>query len=155
MTDSTTVSLRDHHDAVLAERTRRYDERRAADLRFAEERDRRYAEVAAARAEALKIKEQADRDALQLAREIQVYKDEKANELRSQIERERVTYATKDDLKAAVEKIEVALTPLVAYASTQQGRGAGLHAGWGYLVGAVGLFLTLLTIGGILFTLTR
>lgn len=55
---------------------------------------------------ALAIKEQADEKALSLAREIQTYKDEKANELRSQIERERGEMATKDDLAGAVEKVE-------------------------------------------------
>lgn len=55
---------------------------------------------------ALAIKERADEKALSLAREIQTYKDEKANELRSQIERERGEMATKDDLAAAIEKVE-------------------------------------------------
>lgn len=153
MTD--TVSLREHHDAVLAERTRRYDERRAADLRFADERDRRYeerraadllfqaerdrryAEVAAARAEALKIKEEADKIALGLQRDNQIYKDEKANELREQIGSERGLYATHAELGSAIERIEAQLKPIAAYISSQQGRGAGLNAGWGYLVGLI------------------
>ena len=54
--------------------------------KFNHERDRRYAEVTQEREKALKIKEVADLAALQLAREIQTYKDEKANELRTQIE---------------------------------------------------------------------
>lgn len=156
MTDTTAVSLREHHDAVLAERTRRYDERRAADLRFADERDRRYAEVAAARAEALKIKEQADRDALDLARQIQTYKDEKANELREQISRERGLYASKDDLSALAEKIEATLAPIAAYVASQQGRSGGFQQGWLILLGAVSLVSTLLAIGlGVLALLGR
>jgi vacuolar-type H+-ATPase subunit H len=131
------VSLREHHDAVLAERTRRYDERRAADLRFADERDRRYTEVAAARAEALKIKEEADRKALDLAREYQSYKDEKDNRLREQITSERGGYATHSELNGAVEKIEATLAPILAYVAAQQGRSGGLNAGWGYLVGLI------------------
>jgi hypothetical protein len=54
-----------------------------------QERDRRYAEVATEKEKALRIKDAGDEKALNLARDIQVYKDEKANELRSQIERER------------------------------------------------------------------
>jgi hypothetical protein len=88
---------------------------READLRFDAERDRRYAEVALEREKALKIKETADLAALQLAREIQTYKDEKANELRSQIERERGTYLTRAD-KAA---IEAQIKPLADYVTGQ------------------------------------
>jgi hypothetical protein len=44
--------------------------------------------------------------ALQLASKIQEYKDEKANELRSQIEREQGERATKAELQAAVEKVQ-------------------------------------------------
>jgi hypothetical protein len=67
--------------------------------------DRRYAEVNVEKEKALKIKETADLAALQLAREIQTYKDEKANELRSQIESERGSYATKEDLAAAIREL--------------------------------------------------
>lgn len=112
---------------------------RATDLRFYEERDRRYAEVALEREKALKIKETADLAALQLAREIQTYKDEKANELRSQIERERGSYVTRAELQSAIEKIEVLVSPVVTWAASQRGRSSGLSAGWGYLLGAVGL----------------
>jgi hypothetical protein len=134
------------HDALQAERDKRYAEQRASDLRFDIERDRRYTEVAAARAEALKIKEEADKIALGLQRDNQIYKDEKANELREQINSERGLYATKDDLAAAIGKIEVTMAPLLQYAATQQGRSGGLQAGWGYIIGAVGLVGALLAI---------
>ncbi len=71
---------------------------RAADDRFAAERDRRYSEVNIEREKALKIKETADLAALSLAREIQTYKDEKANQLREQINSERNLYPTKSQL---------------------------------------------------------
>ena len=85
------------------------------------ERDRRYAEVSIEREKALKIKEVADLAALQLAREIQTYKDEKANELRSQIERERGNYATRSDLVALSDKIDVLIKPLAEYVSANRG----------------------------------
>jgi len=66
--------------------------------KFYEERDRRYTEVNIEREKALKIKETADLAALQLAREIQTYKDEKANQLREQINSERNLYPTKSQL---------------------------------------------------------
>lgn len=112
---------------------------READWRLHAERDRRYAEVGLEREKALKIKETADLAALQLAREIQTYKDEKANELRSQIERERGSYVTRAELHAATEKIEVMVGPLAVWVAGQQGRSSGLSAGWGFLVGAIGV----------------
>ena len=97
------------------------EELRESDKRFNEERDRRYSEVANEREKALKIKETADRDALGLAREIQTYKDEKANELREQINSERGNYASKSDLTALSEKIEESIKPLAAYVAAQSG----------------------------------
>ena len=116
---ATDVSLREFFAAL-----------READLRLDDERDRRYTELAIEREKALKIKETADRAALGLAREIQTYKDEKANELRAQIESERGSYATQNDLRAAIEKIEATIKPLVEFTTIQQGRsqGVGLSA---------------------------
>jgi hypothetical protein len=94
---------------------------RAAEARFQDERDRRYAEVDIEKEKALKIKETADLAALGLAREIQTYKDEKANELRSQIERERGNYATRSDLVAMGDKFEAQLKPISEYVVGQQG----------------------------------
>lgn len=64
---------------------------------------------------ALEIKETADARALNLAREIQVYKDEKANELRSQIERERGDYATQVQLVAMADKLSAEISNLRAW----------------------------------------
>lgn len=95
---------------------------RQATDRFAEERDRRYTEVGVEREKALKIKETADLAALGLAREIQSYKDEKANQLREQIAAERGLYPTKSEVAAAIEKIEAQIAPLLTYVVAQQGR---------------------------------
>lgn len=89
--------------------------------RFMEERDRRYAEVQREREKALQIKERADRDALELARAIQTYKDEKANELREQISRERGEYVTQSELKGVVGEIRAILKPVEEYIAGQQG----------------------------------
>ena len=94
---------------------------REGDRRFYEERDRRYAEVNVEKEKALKIKETAALAALQLAREIQTYKDEKANQLREQINSERGLYATKDDLDNATREIGTTIKPLLDYVSGQQG----------------------------------
>ena len=124
------VSLREHLEAL-----RRHDRR--ADEKFQMERDRRYTEVALEREKALKIKETADLAALQLAREIQTYKDEKANELRSQIERERGSYATQGDLRAAVEKLETAIAPVLTYIAGEQRHDSGTQTSRALLIGAI------------------
>jgi hypothetical protein len=85
------------------------------------ERDRRYSEVNIEREKALKIKEEADKAALGLAREIQSYKDEKANQLREQIQSERGSLASKDDLAGAIREIQTAMAPLTAYVSGMGG----------------------------------
>jgi hypothetical protein len=98
---------------------------REGDRRFYEERDRRYAEVNVEKEKALKIKETADLAALQLAREIQTYKDEKANELREQINSERGLYATKDDLANAIREVSATIKPLAEFISVARGEKAG------------------------------
>lgn len=86
---------------------------READLRF-------NAALREADQRALSIKEIGDANALDLAREIQTYKDEKANELREQIGSERGLYATKDEI-----------APLTKFVSSQQG---GTKV-WNFVVG--------------------
>ena len=112
--DREAVPLQEHLAAV-----------RENDLRFEAERDRRYTEVNLEREKALKIKETADLAALELAREIQTYKDEKANELRSQIERERGSYVTQEQLTAMAREHAAALKPLTEFVAGQQGRQGG------------------------------
>ncbi len=126
MTDS--VPLREHLKAI-----------RKADLAFAEERDRRYAEVNIEREKALKIKETADLAALQLAREIQSYKDEKANQLREQISNERGQYATNKDIE-----------PLKAYISGQTGRSGGIDMVKGAITFFAGLLVSAVVMYGAL-----
>jgi hypothetical protein len=99
---------------------------RRADERFYAERDRRYAEVNVEREKALKIKEEADKAALGLAREIQTYKDEKANELREQINSERGLYVTKTEFE-----------PIKAYIAGQTGQSRGIGMTTGAIVAII------------------
>lgn len=126
-------------------------------LALREADDRRYAEVNVEREKALKIKETADRDALGLAREIQTYKDEKANELREQISSERGRYVTREELASAVREIQASIKPLTEYATSDAGRTAGVRevvadtrqgqalsiSGWQLLIAAVVLAIGL------------
>jgi sugar-specific transcriptional regulator TrmB len=116
-----TVRLIDHIAAI-----------RAGDVALQEERDRRYAEVNVEKEKALKIKETADLAALQLAREIQTYKDEKANELREQIASERGAYVTVDKLESVIRELQATRTPIVESISALTRRvdqGEGSDAG--------------------------
>jgi hypothetical protein len=122
------------------------DERDRLRQRLTDERDRRYSEVNVEKEKALKIKETADFAALQLAREIQTYKDEKANELREQINSERGLYATKSDLENAVREIGAAVKPLSEYVSSQTGRTGGIGAMYGWIIAAVGAIMAIATV---------
>ena len=101
---------------------------RAADRDFAEERDRRYKEVNIEKEKALKIKETADLAALGLAREIQDYKDQKANGLREIMQAERGEFAPRDAVEALSDKFDAAHAPVLAYIASAQGRSAGGNA---------------------------
>ena len=114
---------------------------RIAEEKFQAERDRRYAEVNIEKEKAVQIKEAADLAALQLARDIQSYKDEKANELRSQIEGERLSYANKNDLTAATDKIDATLKPVLAYIAAQQGGIKGTDKTLMYVVIAANIII--------------
>jgi hypothetical protein len=121
-------------------------ELRECDLRFHEERDRRYAEVNLAQEKALAIKDQADRDALELAREFQKERDAKANELREQIGSERGLYVTKDELTAATREFNALVKPLADYVTSQQGRQQGIGMSAGVLTGGLAALATVMTI---------
>lgn len=117
------------HITSLIDANERLNERLDSEReRFNQERDRRYSEVNIEREKALKIKEEADKAALGLSRENQIYKDEKANQLREQINSERGSYATKDDLTAAVREMSVTMAPLTAFVSGQRGELTGSTA---------------------------
>lgn len=120
---------------------------RHAEERFAAERDRRYTEVAQEREKALKIKEEADKAALGLAREIQTYKDEKANELREQISRERGEYVTQNQLKGVTDKFEATLKPVLDFVSSQQGQSSGRLSQQQFIFGLIGVIAALIVIG--------
>ncbi len=141
------------HTTLIDQQRLRY-EQVIRDLRdrLQEERDRRYAEVATEREKALKIKETADLAALGLAREIQTYKDEKANELRSQIERERGSYPTRGEMVSVIEKVQADMKPLSDYVSSVQGRDRGFSQSWAVILAAIFLALA---VGGFVVTLVR
>jgi hypothetical protein len=95
---------------------------------------------------ALDIKEAEAAKALQLAREHQIYRDEQANNLREQINRERGSYATRSDLEAVVTQITTELEPVKAYMQAQQGRAAGITTQTALFLTLGGLAIAMLTL---------
>lgn len=124
---------------------------RAAEKELQAERDRRYAEVALEKEKALRIKEEADKVALALARDIQTYKDMKANELREQIASERGLYATKNDLQSLGEKFDASHKPVVEFMATAIGNRSGTSDTRVLIAWAVALLVGLISIGTFVF----
>ena len=116
--------------------------------KFQAERDRRYAEVATERALAMKIKETADLAALELARESQVYKDERNDAMREQTLSQTGAYPTHADLGIVVnkmetsinlvaERMEAALKPLSAFMQNSKGETKGTRLTVQNIYGAI------------------
>jgi len=123
---------------------------RQLDLKFNEERDRRYAEVDEAREMAVKVKEAAQAQALELARREQEYKDNKASELRDQFGAASGSYVTKDELirveNNIKEEFKSAIDPIVEYIASQRGKGVGISASVGTIVKIVSVAGTIITL---------
>ena len=124
---------------------------RDAAEKFQREVDRRYTEVKLAEEKALLVKQRADEQALGLAREIQTYKDEKANQLREQITGERGLYASKNDLSSAVDKLQVTMKPALDFVSSATGRGTGVKDSQQNIAWVVALVMGLIAIGSFVF----
>ena len=105
------VTLRDHLEIL-----------RAADQRLAEERERRYTAVDLEREKTQEIKNLADQRALDLARDIQHYRDEQANRLGEQIASERGQYITRTDHDALIARFDALIKPLSEFVAAQQGK---------------------------------
>jgi len=140
------------------------DALRAADQRFQAERDRRYGEVNVEREKALKIKETADLAALELARESQVYKDERNDAMREQTLASTGIYATHADVAMVAEKMgksiadvaermETALTPLANFVANQQGVTKGSQVTIGKIYAAIGAVTAIIVAAVYLFHL--
>lgn len=110
---------------------------RKAEDKFQEERDRRYREIE-------QVKKEAEDKALHLARDIQIYKDEKANELREQINTERLLYVRKDDLKAIEDKYDALLKPLSNFVALKQGSIKGVDKALYYIIAIAGVIAGIL-----------
>lgn len=117
-----------------------------------DERDQRYAREAELRAEALKIKQEADDQALALAREGQTYRDEQANRLREQIAAERTEarerearFLTKDDYDRRHDDLLKEVGRLATLQAEGGGRIAGTDKLIAYAIGAAAVVVAILS----------
>jgi len=124
---------------------------RAADMRFENERDRRYTEVNIEKEKALKIKETADLAALQLARESQSLKELQNDALRDKTLSESGVYATNAGVAQAISDLKTSLQPLVDYVSAHKGAEltkGNLYAGAAGIAAALGILYYFTKPGG-------
>jgi hypothetical protein len=111
-----------------AERSRLYE-------KFYDERDRRYTERFNAQEEALRVA----RDS---------WKRELAgvNELRGQLNDVIDTKAEKGETNIRIDGVDRKVDELTKTVTSGGGRSAGLNAGWGYLLGAIGALALLYSV---------
>lgn len=154
------MKYRKHNEAMRLVEQRFDDRLREADQKFDEERDKRYASENELRAIALRIKESADAKALDLASQIQTYKDDKADKTREQNLSERGAYVTHNDLAevfdkseknliAAIGEVKNILKPIIDHVAADTGSQLTIGRMIGYIV-ATGVI-----IGIIQFLITR
>jgi len=127
---------------------------RDADREFATERDRRYAEVNVEKEKALKIKETADRDALDLARERQREKDAQSDALRDKTLSQSGIYATNVDLglaidslkksqESAIHELVTKLQPFIDIVTQQQGSTKTTEGTWAKALAVLSVLVAL------------
>lgn len=131
------MSDADKHGWTIATYAAHNEALRLAEEKFQAERDLRYKESRDAADRLRESEKEHEAEAMELARAIQTYKDEKANELREQLGRERLDYASKNDLKASVDRLEAIITPVIASVSAQAASGRGMRDMWGWIVGGI------------------
>ena len=139
---------RAHRKVVIMSETvsfkKYYADMRKADDKFQQERDRRYTEVKNAEEKALKIKEDADKVARELASQNQKDKDEQHNGLLKQHADFVAKAATQNDLKALEDKFATALKPVSDYMTSTQGQKQGSDVTIGKIIAIVGISITVL-----------
>ncbi len=125
----TLATLKEHYDIV-----------HAANLRFEDERDRRYTEVNIEKEKALKIKETADLAALSLARESQTYKEQQNDALRDKNLAQSGIYATNADVAKLFDDFNTKLKPVFDFVISKQGQaeqGTSIWSRGGTLVAVI------------------
>jgi hypothetical protein len=106
--------------------------------RFMDERDRRYSEVAVEKEKALKIKEVADRDAKDLERSAQIYREQQNDAMRDKNLAQSGIYATNASVSQGFAEFRTELKPILDYISSTTGNVRGSAAATARLWQTVG-----------------
>lgn len=128
MTDEPTVTLREHLSAL-----------READLRFDAERDRRLTEVAIEREKALAIKQESDKTALDLARQINDLHLAALNGEQARLAADRERFLSRETYDAQQKDFGVWRDTVNGSLSINAGKGSGVATSWGVVVAVVGI----------------
>lgn len=111
-----------------------------------EERDRRNTQRFTDMEMALRAALAASEKAILKAEAATERRFEAVNEFRATLSDQAGTFITRAESEAAVSRNTERIQDLTDRINRSEGRGAGIGAGWGYLVGAVGLIATVITI---------
>jgi predicted phage tail protein len=116
------------------------------------EQDKRYAREAKLRSQALKIKQIADEQALELARAGQTYRDEQSNRLREQISQERTKsrereakFLTKEEYDRRHEDLMREVSRIATIQAEGGGKSAGLAQLIAYGIGAAAVVVAVIS----------
>jgi hypothetical protein len=122
------------------------DERRQWQERFDTERDRRLTEVAVEREKALKIKEESDKTALELARQINDLHLANLNGEQARLLADRERFISRESYDISQKDFAVWRDQVNAALSLGTGRDRGVALSWAVLVGAIAVTATLVTL---------
>ena len=121
-------TLRQHLSEMAAERDKRLDQRIDYEAKLAEERDKRYEQRFLAQESAT------------------AYMRQVTNEFRGQLADQQSTFITRTETLARAQSNADKIDALATRIDRTEGRSTGLNAGWGWLIGAVGLIGALISI---------
>jgi predicted nucleic acid-binding Zn-ribbon protein len=143
----------------FVELEKRYEDRFAAQKEALFRLEQRYEERFLAQKEAISKAEQsaeerfvAQKEAISKAEQGAEERFRSVNEFRAVLTEQQRTLITRSELEAKLESIYEKIDSLKSSTLMAEGTGKGTHAVWGYIMGAIGLILTILTISHMLTT---
>jgi hypothetical protein len=115
-------------------------------LTILDERDKRYGQRFTDLETALRAALAASEKAINKAEVATERRFESVNEFRTTLSDQAANFITRSEAEAATARNSERIQELMDRINRSEGRGAGLGTGWMYLVGAVGVIATVITI---------
>jgi hypothetical protein len=110
------------------------------------EADRRYEQRFEGQEKAVSAALQAAKEAVAKAETAAEKRFDAVNEFRGQLSDQAATFMPRREAEQVIAALAEKVSDLASRVDTREGRGAGLNAGWGYLIAAVGLAATVIAI---------